>query len=452
MLIGRSESEAEVCGPCAGVARDYVCITCGTAGEQHFERTCLRCSAVARAQELLAAETGAVPEPLTDLPALLGNHGRAGSTMRWLLKPLPSGLMRTLGSATTVTHASLDACPAGQARHHLRSLLIDAGVLPLRDEQTERLGAWVDELVATLPRHQARLIVPYAHWKVLRTVRRRTQWKRTSIGVASATRERVRVAVRFLRHLDEHGVEVATLTQGTLDRWTGGSRSRSGEIAPFIRWLHVCGITPDLRVDVPPVSDPAEMNPEVVHHTLVRELISKRDSEADLQTRVSGLLILLYGARIERLHRLTTADLKRTGQRMFVALTADPVEVPPMLAQLLEQLAAAAEHHSHALTRTGEARQLFPSPRRAHEPIHPTTLGRKLARAGVHPRISRNYTMLALATDMPAAVVAAQTGVTVQTASRWAVNSQRANAEYVAARSELSTAASRSFDRIHPRD
>jgi hypothetical protein len=125
---------------------------------------------------------------------------------------------------------------------------------------------------------------------------------------------------------------------------------------------------------------------------------------------------------------------------MFVALTTDPIEVPTMLARLFDRLIAEAREDPRALTRAGDTRHLFPSSRRAHEPIHPTTLGRHLVRAGVHPQITRNYAMLALTNDMPAAVVAVQTGVTAQTASRWAPFSQRDRIEYLLARAEPAAA------------
>lgn len=235
-------------------------------------------------------------------------RGRPDSTIRWLLKPIPKALLQNIGAETSITHASLDACPPGQARHYLRSLLIDAGILPLRDENTERLETWVNELVATLPPHHAAVIGPYANWKILRTVRRRTRRKRTSIGVAGSARERIRAAVRLLRHLDHDGEGVVVLTQNTLDRWTNGNRSRSSDIAPFIRWLNISGVTEGLRVDVQKATDPSEINPEELHRTLIRGLISGQTT-ADLATRVAGLLILLFGARIESIHRLTTADI-----------------------------------------------------------------------------------------------------------------------------------------------
>lgn len=432
-LIGSSEMGERICGPCAGAKQDYVCALCGAAGDQHFEQTCIRCSITLSVRQLLSSATGTISGSLTELPAALAQRGRPDSTMRWLLKPVSRALLQTIGAETTITHASLDACPPGHARHHLRSLLVDAGVLPLRDEHTDRLGTWVDELIAALPPHHAAVIGPYANWKVLRTVRRRTRRKQTTIGVAGSARERIRVAVRLLRHLDQKGESIAVLSQDTLDRWTDGNRSRSGGIAPFIRWLNISGLTEGLWVDVQRATDPSEVNPEDLHRTLIRELISGQIT-ADLATRVAGLLILLYGARTESIHRLTTADISTAKGRTYLAIATDPIELPSTAAQLIGQLATLAEASPHTRTRAGNASYLFASSRRPHEPVHPTTLGRKLARAGIHPQIARNSAMLALTSDLPAAVVATQMGLTAQTTTRWAKFSQRDSVEYLVAR------------------
>ena len=63
----------------------------------------------------------------------------------------------------------------------------------------------------------------------------------------------------------------------------------------------------------------------------------------------------------------------------------------------------------------------------------------KHTQAGIHPQIARNSAMLALASDLPAAIVATQMGLTAQTTTRWARFSQRDSIEYILARSnELS--------------
>lgn len=433
-LIGRTDRGGRVCGPCAGSTRDYICAICGAAGEQHFENTCVRCSVIRAAGDLLASATGAISERLSGLPDALVHRGRVDSTMRWLLKPTPRALLQAIGAEGSITHASVDACPAGQARHYLRALLVDVGVLPVRDEQTERLETWVDEYLTQLPPHLASVITPYAQWKVLRTVRRRASRHRTTIGVADSARERIRAAARLLHHLEQEGELLAPLTQDALDRWTRGNAARSGDIAPFISWLSSTGQHPGLRVEHRRLTKPSEISEEDEHHALIRKFIAGSDDTVNLATRVAALLVLLYGARTDRIHRLTTVDTSTAGGRTHLALSTEPIEIPDPVAQLLARLVAEAEHNPHALRRDGEGSHLFPSPRRLHEPIHPTTLGRWMARAGVSPRIVRNYAMLALTSDLPAAVVASQIGLTPQAASRWAQFSQCDSIEYIIAR------------------
>ncbi len=436
-LIGRNDRGERVCGPCAGSARDYICVACGAAGEQHFEKTCVRCSVIRAAGDLLASATGVVPQRLAGLPDALVYRGRVDSTMRWLLKATPRALLQAIGAEERITPAGVDGCPPGQARHHLRALLVDVGVLPVRDEQTQRLETWVDEYMTQIPPHHAAAIAPYAQWKVLRTVRRRAGRRRTTIGVADTARERIRAAARLLHHLEHEGDFLSPLTQDALDRWTGGNATRSGEIAPFISWLSNTGQYPGLRVEHGKTAKPSEISEEDEHHALIRKFLTGSDETVNLATRVAALLVLLYGARTDRIHRLTTVDTTTAGERTFLALSTEPTEIPNPDAQLLARIATDAEQNPRALRRDGEGSHLFPSPRRHHEPIHPTTLGRWMARAGVSPRIARNHAMLALTTDLPSAVVATQMGITPQTASRWAQFSQRDNAEYIAARTTL---------------
>lgn len=142
-----------------------------------------------------------------------------------------------------------------------------------------------------------------------------------------------------------------------------------------------------------------------------------------------------------RLHilRLTTANITRTPSGANLALSTHPIELPAELAALLERLAQHAEQSPRARTLAGDTHYLFPSTRRPNAPLHPTALGRRLARIGVRPRIDRNTAMATLAADLPAAVIAAQFGLTSQAATTWAQHSRRDSLEYLAARSEPSS-------------
>ncbi len=165
VLIGHTPAGELACGPCAGSLTDYVCATCDQGGPQHYEGTCLSCSIRRLTEELLTAEDGSIREGLDMLPDLLARRGRPASTLRWLIKARTQEALRFLATAEgALTHATVDACPPGQARHYLRALLVEANVLTRRDEPIERLETWIDEFTASLaPRHAA-LLEPYARW------------------------------------------------------------------------------------------------------------------------------------------------------------------------------------------------------------------------------------------------------------------------------------------------
>jgi hypothetical protein len=54
--------------------------------------------------------------------------------------------------------------------------------------------------------------------------------------------------------------------------------------------------------------------------------------------QVAALLVLLYGARTDRIHRLTTVDTSTAGGRTYLALSTEPIEIPNSVAQLFAQL------------------------------------------------------------------------------------------------------------------
>ncbi len=76
-----------------------------------------------------------------------------------------------------------------------------------------------------------------------------------------------------------------------------------------------------------------EISEEDEHHALIRKFIAGTDHTVNLATRVAALLVLVYGARTDRIHRLTTADTTATGSRTYLALSTEPIEVPNPIAQ-----------------------------------------------------------------------------------------------------------------------
>ncbi|TXI64587.1 hypothetical protein [Mycolicibacterium mageritense] len=435
VLIAADPSGTQVCGPCAGAAIDYACRSCGYSGKQHYAGTCLRCSVIQAARAFITVDETIRPE-LEQLPAVLADRGQPASTMRWLSKPAAEVVLHTLASdPEPLTHASLDQCPPSKTRHWVRAMLIEANILPHRDEPIERFETWVNEFTAKLPAHQATLIGPYARWAVLRAARRRARRRGYTNGAADSGRERIRHAVRLLDHLDEHDIAIGDLTQPVIDGWTAGRAERSAGIAGFIAWLAQRGITAsDLNVARRRGALPSEIACEDAHHDRIDRLLHG-DGAEDLATRVAGLLVLLYGARLTQIQQLTTADITTSGGSTQIKLASHPLQLPDPVASLVNELAAQARTNWRAGTHTGE-RYLFPGGQPGM-PIHTATLSRKLTDASIPNRISRNRALLALANDVPAAVISAQLGLHATTTSGWAKFAQRDWSAYTAVRAAV---------------
>lgn len=432
VLINRTRLGVLTCGPCAGSTTNYVCLTCGQAGEQHYAGTCLTCSVTRLTNELITVD-GVTNPGLSTLPNTLARRGKPASTLRWLTKAGTALLLRALAQTDgQINHAALDACPPIRGRHYLRAILVEADVLPRREEPIEQFETWIDELVATLPGHHASLINPYAHWVVLRTARRNARRRYYTQTAADSGRERIRTAIRLLNHLEAQGKKISDLTQSMLDQWTAGNRDRTAKIAGFIQWLGTHGQTSGLTIQLPRQTMPSEIGSEADHHQRIGDLLTG-NTAADLGTRVAGLLVLLYGARLTQIQQLTTASITTSGGNLHLALGQHPLELPNQLGMLVGQLAGLAEANPRGQSHDGKARYLFPGGHPGTH-IHLVTLSRKLTAAGIPARISRNYALTALAGHIPAAVMATQLGLHPTTTTGWARFSQRDSGAYLAAR------------------
>jgi hypothetical protein len=91
----------------------------------------------------------------------------------------------------------------------VRDLLVQAGVLPARDEYLERIESWLREILAVRPAHHAAVVRPYATWHVLRRAR-----GASTVPAAGWARGRILAALAFLAWLDDRGT---TLEQSRYD-------------------------------------------------------------------------------------------------------------------------------------------------------------------------------------------------------------------------------------------
>ncbi|MEY1677806.1 hypothetical protein AB4Z55_26895 [Gordonia sp. ABKF26] len=238
-------------------------------------------------------------------------------------------------------------------------------------------------------------------------------------------------AIQFLAHLGDLGIAISNLTQPITEAWTAGNRDRTRRLAAFIAWLERRDIVTDIIIGTPPTGHSADIAAADDHTRLITSLVNGSPT-SDLATRVAGLLVLLYGAYISRIHQLTTADITITATTTQLRLATHPIGLPIPVAALLHQLAAATENDARTTTPDRSGHYLFPGAR-PHHPMHPTTLHRKLAAIGI-TKAHRNHALATLTSELPAAVVATQLGLHINTTTNWATISKRDNAEYLLAR------------------
>jgi hypothetical protein len=93
----------------------------------------------------------------------------------WLQTTASSQLLgRLAASGEPISHATLDALPAGHDECYVRALLVRTNVLPPRQESLDRISPWLDRLLAERPPRHVQLLQPYVQWELLRKARRRS--------------------------------------------------------------------------------------------------------------------------------------------------------------------------------------------------------------------------------------------------------------------------------------
>ena len=160
------------------------------------------------------------------------------------------------------------------------------------------------------------------------------------------------------------------------------------------------------------------------------------DTTINTHSRVAGLFMLLFAWPLNRVLRMTRDQVHpRSDGRVFVTFDKLPIELPPLVGPiLLEHM----DSHCAASYATGNTVWLFPG-RHPGRPIVTETVRRTLVEQGIHPRASRSAAMFALASQIPPAVLADLTGMTVGKALTWNQLAARDWSSYVAHRRPTNT-------------
>ena len=416
-LVVPAGPEATTCADCAGLPATHVCTDCGIEDKLYARGRCEHCALRRRTSELL----GAGSEQITS--ALMGVHEAIISTttprtaLNWLRGGAGARLLADIAAGRLAcTHQALDTHPQARAADYLRHVLVASGVLPARDEALARLETWVGTLLADLTHAEhRRLLHAYATWRVLRRLRRRSTDNPRARTATNYPRTQLLAASRFLNWLDQQGVTLGECRQAHVDDWlTNGPAGY--QIRDFLSWAaehhhhHPALLVPALGRTTGTAIDGDQ------RWSLLARLL--HEDTLDLTDRVAGALLLCYGQQLSRIAVMTTDQVQRHPDSVSVRFGAHDITVPEPLAGLLTDLLDTGRRYIGVGSPTTPSPWLFPG-HLPGRPITPARLGERLRHLGIRALPGRRATLLQLAAEVPAAILADLLHLSPGTATRW---------------------------------
>ncbi len=321
--------------------------------------------------------------------------------LRWLSdRPTGQLLTRLAGEDRPISHQLLDELPARAEVHHLRHILVHAGVLTERTEYLDRIGPWLNQQLSQCPPSHAQIVQPFARWFLLHRARRNARVRGYTPQAGYKLRSHILAILEFLAWLDARGVDLTTAGQTDIDAWLAtGPNSRRYRVRGFLTWARQRGIAGELAIPGRVAqSGPLRPLPDDEVWTQLRRCL--HDTAIPLDVRVAGALTLLFGTTLTRLVRLHIHAVTIGERQVHLRLGRAPLLLPPV-DQLVTDLARAPVDSSGFSGCFGHGRLLFPGRAPGH-PIRAPALQNRLIRHGITPTPGRHAAILALASDLPA--------------------------------------------------
>jgi integrase len=324
-------------------------------------------------------------------------------------------LKRMLAEGNVISHESLDSYAWPFQIKILRSFLVTTGALPARDERVVTLEAWIANAAEQIYRDEdRRSFVRFARWRHLRQARRKAI---TDSQLGWRRRELILVS-RFLHSLHSNGSTLQTATQAHLDAWlAAGSKDRT-RIRPFLQWCRdnaITGIGHLPALPTPSLPKTAALA-EDQRQRLLGEVLDPA-VELDPGLRLAAGLLLVYGSRPHELAGLRLHDFLDDQDTIHIRFGPEPLQLPEALK--IYARAAIAERSVARFGGISEDHEwLFPGPIHGR-PVTTSTLTRRLRAIGLEPAPARSTAMGQLAMQLPPAILARLTGITLARAAVW---------------------------------
>ena len=414
-LVAPPGPGADTCADCAGIPVTHACTDCGTEDKLYEKSRCARCSLRRRARELLSAGTGIIAPQLTGVFDAVTAARQPRSALNWLRNGAGAGVLAEVAAGRlAISHDALDAHPHQRAADYLRHMLTAGEALPPRDEELARTEQWLAGLLGHLSDPASRrLVQSFATWQVLRRLRQKAAASTRPRSPTAHARNQIKAAATFLDWLASRGQTLAGCRYADIDDWLATSPG-AWQARGFLGWAARNGHCAAFTIPVPGRTYGTATSPDQRWAHAARLL---HDSSLDTTDRVAGCLLLLYGQQLSRIAALTTGQVARRNDAVFIHFGKHDIPVPQPLGAALLELISEGRTHTGVGT-PARTRWLFPGGMPG-KPITASQLGERLRALGIYAMPGRRAALTDLAAKLPAAVLADLLNISPGTAVNW---------------------------------
>lgn len=404
------------------------CAVCGERGRVRRSGLCDRCTIRNIIASLFSSQALSLHPEMTAVRDGLLAHS-AGKDLHVFLSTKSFRILETLLSADTpITHEALDDIGVDQTTRHVRSLLVEYGVLEPVDFHLRRFELWIPDIAENIAGATERTaFIQYARWKHVRELQ---ALPAPIMGSRTTSRRReLYIVIDLLSWFDQRRISLRDITQSQLDEWalTGTERHR---VTGFLRWARRNGLARELTVfrrkpPGPTPGGPADEERKSLLHQILH------DASLAPGTKLAGALLLLYGVDPYRLVRITLDQIDTSDGLARIDLGPETLYLPEELGlvALATQEAREAQRLQHTVEDTF---WLFPGTRSGYH-LANTTLTSRLHRAGLSVANTRRGARTSLAGQLHPTILAALTGIHIRTAVKWYEALAVSRSTYVAA-------------------
>jgi hypothetical protein len=406
------------CERCVGEPIRQVCRDCGAEEKNHTAGRCSRCSLREILRQL---RVDGDPEAIAYLDpylAALSEGPQPSTTLKWMgYSPGYETVIELATGARELSHEALDHVSRGMTTSFLRAALVTHGVLEPRPEQTAKFGRRARAAVRELPVGEDRAqIRAFSVWQVQHDLARRERRGRATGRSADNSLRLVRAAVALCDWAAARGLTLSELRQEHLDQWLEAGSSTTASIRPFLRWADRGGLIAPLDAGRRPAYAQIEPISNEQRLSVVRRLLT--DGDVLLRDRVAGCLVLVYAQPLTRILTLSVDDVAVDGDRVWVRLGREPVELPDPLAQMTATLARNPAGRASTAIAGAAPPWLFQG-MRVGQPLSHAHAAKRLKRLGVRTLGGRTAAILTLAAALPPTILAEMLGISETSASKW---------------------------------